>query len=314
MPYKYFDCSINNISNNNHNSQSFGPVENDIMKDLKLYSILFNFIRTYNHEEADVFITNTIYPEEILEWSEKHHIPKIKRMDGIYWQNDLIYKNDKLNEAALQADHVIFISEYSKDVLKELYGYELNNSVILNNADDSVFFPREKEGFSLVTSCTNWERDGKRINELIEFSKNINDKIHLIGHCDRELPKNIIKHGYIESQLEMSRIISKSNIFISLFFRDAGSKVTCQAIKCGLPVLYTTSGGLKELVKGNGVPVIDDVHMDFRSSSPPLNIDNIILKYKELKEKYNFLTNNFKEREPYYYTIENYFRTMKNYL
>ena len=314
MPYKFFDCSINTLSNEEHNKNSLGPVENDIMKDLSLYSILFGFKRTYDYKEADVFITNTTYPQEILEWSDKHSIPKIKRMDGIYWQDDLVHKNDKLNEAALQSDHVIFISQYSKDTLKDLYGYELNSTVILNNADDSVFFPREKEEFNLVSSCTNWERDGKRIDELIELAKNIDEKIHLIGKCDRELPSNIIKHGYIDSQQKMSEIISRSSVFISLFFRDAGSKVTCQAIKCGLPVLYTTSGGLKELVRGNGVPVIDDVRMDFRSGSPSLNMDDVISKYGELKEKYSFLMKNFNEREPYYYTIDNYFKIMKNYL
>ena len=313
-PYKYFDCSINTASNKEHNTISLGPIENDIMKDLNQYSILFSFTRTYNYEEADIIITNTSYPNEILEWSEKHSIPKIKRMDGIYWQNDLIYKNGILNDAALQSDHVIFISEYSKDTLKELYGIELNSSVILNNVDDTVFFPREKEEFRLVSSCTNWERDGKRIYELIKLAENIDEEIHLIGKCDIDLPKNMIKHGYINDQQEMSRIISRSSVFISLFFRDAGSKVTCQAIKCGLPVLYTTSGGLKELIGGNGVFVSDEVCMDFRNSSPSLNITDVVSKYKELKENYTFYIKNFKEREPYYRTIENYFNIMKNYL
>jgi len=313
-PYKYFDCSINITSNREHNTNSLGPIENDIMKDLSLYSFLFGFTRTYDYKESDVFITNTTYPQEILEWSENHSIPKIKRMDGIFWQNDILTKNELLNEAALQSDHIIFISDYSKDTLKDLYGYELNSTVILNNVDDTIFYPRDKEGFSLVSSCSNWNRDGKRIYELIKLADNIDEEIHLIGQCDKKLPQNIIKHGYISSQKQMSDIISRSSIFLSLFFRDAGSKVTCQAIKCGLPVLYTTSGGLNELVRGNGVPVIDDDRMDFRNSSPPLNTDDVISKYKELKEKYNFLMKNFKQREPYYYTIENYFKVMKNYL
>jgi len=137
--HKYFDCSINNTSNKEHNNISLGPAENDIMKDLNQYSILFGFKRTYDYKEADVFITNTTFPYEILQWSENHSIPKIKRMDGIYWQNNLVYKNEKLNESALYADHVIFISEYSKDTFKALYGYEINSSVILNNVDDTIF-------------------------------------------------------------------------------------------------------------------------------------------------------------------------------
>jgi len=311
---KYYDCSINSHSNRNHSDVSLGPVENDIMKDLNQYSILFGFRRTYNYEEADVIITNTIYPEEILEWSKKHSIPKIKRMDGIYWQDDLLHKNDKLNKAALESDHVIFISKYSQDALNELYGFELNSSVILNNADDTIFFQREKQDFRIVSSCSNWERDGKRLGYLIELAKNIKEEIHLIGKCDIDLPGNMIKHGYIEDQKQMSTIIGESHLFISLFYRDAGSKVTCQAIKCGLPVLYVTSGGLNELVRGNGVSVNDDTSISFRNNVPSLDMDEILEKYNELKDSYDYRIKKFREREPYYRILENYFNVMENYL
>lgn len=112
----------------------------------------------------------------------------------------------------------------------------------------------------------------------------------------------------------MSKIISKSSVFLSLFFRDAGSKVTCQSIKCGLPVLYVTSGGLKELVDGNGIPIKDIDHMDFRMDAPTLEIKDIVSKYVELKENYTHFIKNFKQREPYYYTMENYFKVMRCYL
>ena len=314
-PYKFYDCSINSVSNKTHNKDSLGPVQNDIMKDLNQYSNLFGFRRTYNHEEADIFITNTTYPYKILDWSKKHSIPKIKRMDGIYWQNNLIHKNQKLNDAALMSDHVIFISEYSKKTLKTLYGISLyNSSVILNNADDSVFYSKEKQDFRIVSSCSNWERDGKRLGYLIELAKNIKEEIHLIGKCDIDLPGNMIKHGYIEDQKQMSTIIGESHLFISLFYRDAGSKVTCQAIKCGLPVLYVTSGGLNELVRGNGVSVNDDTSISFRNNVPSLDMDEILEKYNELKDSYDYRIKKFREREPYYRTLENYFNVMENYL
>lgn len=312
--FKYYDCSINNVSNKQHDINSMGPIENDIMKDLERYSYLFGFKRTYNYKEADIIITNTTYPNKILEWSSIHSIPKIKRMDGIYWQDKLKYKNGELNKAALQSDKVIFISKYSKNTLKELYDIDVNNEVILNNVDDNIFYPRKKDKFRLVSSCTNWDREGKRLDELIKFANNISDEIHLIGKCEKELPKNIIKHGYMESLYSMSNIIGESSIFISLFYRDAGSKVTCQAIKCHLPVLYVTSGGLKELVNGNGVMVEDDAYMGFKMDTPHLDIGNIITKYKELKYVYKDIVNNFNDREKYYDTIGMYFSIMKSFL
>ena len=234
-PYKFFDCSINDYSNKTHNNISLGPKENDIMADLNRYSNFFDFKRTYDFHEADVIITNTTYPEDILEWSEIHSIPKIKRMDGIYWQDNLKHKNEALNQAALQSDKVIFISKYSKNTLKELYDIEVNNEVILNDVDDRIFYPRKKEGFRLVSSCSNWDREGKRLNELIEFSKHITEEIHLIGKCDRELPGNFIKHGYLDNQYEMAKIISESNIFISLFSSKLNTfSLNVSFVKCSI--------------------------------------------------------------------------------
>lgn len=314
ISHKYFDCSNNDISNKTHNVDSLGPYENDIMKDLDIYSNIFGFQRVDDYKEADIIITNTIYPTEILKWSKKHNIPRIKRMDGIYWMDGLLHKNKILNKAAKQSDHVIFISEYSKNTLKELYNLELNSTVILNNADDGIFYPKHKDVFRAVTSCTNWDRDGKRLDELIELANNIDDEIHIIGKCDKVLPDNMVKHGYIDNQYQMSKIIGHSNIFISLFFRDAGSKVTCQAIKCGLPVLYTSSGGLKELVNGNGIEVTDYEYMDFRSDTPALDMDLVISKYEELKQDYYNIVKTFKIRESYYRTMKNYYKVMSNYL
>jgi len=140
---KYYDCSINSLSNKLHNNNSYGPIENDIMRDLTKYAHLYNFERVYDYKESDIIVTNTTYPIDILEWADKKDIALVKRMDGIYWQNELKYKNCMLNRAALESDMVIFISKFSKDSLKKLYGYSpLNYKVILNNVDDKVFYKR----------------------------------------------------------------------------------------------------------------------------------------------------------------------------
>lgn len=318
--YNYFDCSINKQSNHAHSPTSMGPVENDIMKDLYRYSKFHGFKRVYDYKEADIVITNTIYPDEILKWCEENNIPKVKRMDGIFWQNDLLDKNIELNNSALVSDHVIFISEYSRKTLKDLYGYDekdINGSVILNNADESIFYnkkPNTKDDFSFVTSCSNWERGGKRLEDIIKLAESIDEKINLIGRCDKTLPDNIIKHGYMDDQYEMSHVMNNSNAFISLFYRDAGSKVTCQAVNCGLPVLYVSSGGLKELVGSNGVMIEDNSTMSFADDTPELDFGKIIDGYNELKDSYVSIVNNFKYRESYQDTIKAYFDVMKLYL
>ena len=316
---KYYDCSINQVSNDLHTKSNLGPKENDIMRDLYKYSNLYGFERVFDYKDADVIITNTIYPEQILEWSTQNNIPRIKRMDGIYY-NENKYKNDLLNKAANQSDYVIFISEYSKNMLYSLYGFLPENyTVILNNADDSIFYKNRNkinDNFIWTTSSTNWERKDKRLNDLIKLSEMMedNDVINIIGSCDVDLPERFIKHNYIDNLEEVSKILNTSDVFLSLFFRDTGSKITCQAIKCELPVLFVNSGGLSEIVEENGLMINDYDKYDFLDNVPDLDMNDVYDKYKWIKKNINYIKNNYKKRESYQETLLKYFEIINKYI
>jgi hypothetical protein len=313
---KYYDCSINHISNKIHTKSNLGPKENDIMRDLHKYSNLYGFERVFDYKDADIIITNTFYPDQILDWSIKNNIPRIKRMDGVYY-NENKHKNDLLNKAALQSDHVIFISEYSKNMLYNLYNFlPENNTVILNNADDSIFYKNRNkisDNFTWTTSSTNWDRKDKRLNELIKLSDLMNDDdiINIIGRCDIDLPKRFIKHDYIDNLDDVSKILNTSDVFLSLFFRDAGSKITCQAVQCELPILYTNSGGLSEIVGDNGLMINDYEEYNYLDNVPDLNMDEVYTKYKWIKRNVNCINNNYFKKTTYQTTISNYFDILK---
>ena len=317
---KYYDCSINKISNSLHNIKSLGPIENDIMSDLNKYSKDFNWQRVYDYEKADILVTNSIYPDYILEFCEKHSIPKVKRMDGIYWQNSLKYKNDINIEAASLSDHVIFISEYSEISYSKLYKNVIKErSVILNNADDNIFYPmniNNNNNFKMASSASNWCREGKRLRSIIDLSKLIdkNDIINLIGQCDFNLPKNIVKIGYLESKDIVNTIINQSDVFLALFFRDAGSKVTRQAMNCNIPTLYSSTGGLKEIVKNKGLMINDYNEIDFLDESVDININELYNKYKEIKTIYKDIKSYKVDRCSYKETLNEYFKTFNKFL
>jgi len=316
MFINYYDCSINTLSDSLHNTESFGPKENDIMYDLGKYANNFGFNRIYDYKKSDIIITNTFFTDEIVDWSIKNNIPLVKRMDGIYWRNELAYKNLYHIDAAKSSNAVIFISDYSRRAIKDLYNIEFDNySVILNNAPD---FNYEKilndNKFLWATSCSNWSRYDKRLSYIIDMANHfLDDEFHLIGECEIDLPKNIIKHDYIEDRQDIYKIISKCDAFISPFFRDAGSKVTCQAVKCKLPVLYVSSGGLKEIVGDNGVMIDDYNIIDFRDDVPKIT-DDIIKRANKLKEMHNDIVNNYIERISYSETLSEYFKIMKKLL
>lgn len=313
---KIFDCSINNYSNRVHDINSLGPIENDIMSDLKKYSKIFSHEFVDDYKKSDLIITNTTYPDNILEWCRIHNIPKIKRMDGIFNTNENKHRNIPLNEAAIQSDMVIFISEYSRNMYNKLYGDKLKNEcIILNNVDNTIFKYNNniKNEFIICSSSTNWIRKDKRLCSIINLANRIKDNIYLIGKCDIDLPSNIIKIGYINDYNDMNNILNKCSLFLSLFFRCAGSKVTSQAIHTRLPVIYSSSGGIAELVNNNGEMISDYNTMDFVDSIPSLDDDEIYDKYLIIKNNYNYYINNFKKREDYLNTIESYFNILSLY-
>lgn len=315
---KYYDCSINKDSNLLHRSTSLGPVENDMMSDLGKYAKNFGWERIYDYKKADLVITNGFYPEYILNWSTKNSIPLVKRMDGVYFMNSEKDRNIIHNEAAKQSNHVIFISKYSKDSLLKLYNFLPDKyTVILNNVDDTIFKPKDYKNninFTMVTSATNWNREGKRLKSIIELSKLIDkgDIIKLIGHCDINLPKNIDKLGYISDYRLMSELISSSDVFLSLFHKCAGSKVTSQAVSCQLPILFVDSGGIPEIVKGNGVIVNDDSEIKFIDEIPDLDINHLYDKYKMIKRNYNFFHSIYSRHIPYQESLSKYFDVFNN--
>lgn len=305
---KIFDCSN---SNQISHKRKFGPKDNDIIYGLKYYSSLFDCKFVNDYKNADVIITNDIYPDYI----KNLDIPKIKRMDGIYWNNENKEKNLELNESASISDHVIFISNYSKNALNTLYP-EIkikNYSIILNVADDKIFknFQKKDEYLrSFSASCTDWSRSEKRFKDLINFSENISEKIYLIGHCDNTVPNNIIKMGYINNYFEINKILNKTSAFINLSYRDAAPKVVCQAVSCGLPVLYADSGGTGELID-YGIPINDEKNIFFSNELNELNIKDILESYYKMKKKFNSLFGNKKRN--YLDMISNYFKIIKQY-
>ena len=89
--HRVYDCS-NSSERPPHRSESFGPKENDIMRGLKKYCNVFGCEFIDQPQDADVIITNDIYPKDILALDK----PRVKRMDGVFWENRLKDRNESL--------------------------------------------------------------------------------------------------------------------------------------------------------------------------------------------------------------------------
>ena len=217
--YKFYDCSIN--VDYPHRGMSLEPKENDVMRSLNNYCYKYDFLPTNNYKNADIIITNTTFPNDIIEHSIKNNISLVKRMDGIYWRNNEKERNMILNNSAIIANHVIFISNFAQKTFHTLYPeLELKNeSVVLNNVDNKIFYKKQNvDKLIWGAAATNWERSEKRFNEILKFSQICEEPINLIGKCDFQTPKNITKFGYLDNYTDMLNIYNECSAFVNMSY------------------------------------------------------------------------------------------------
>jgi glycosyltransferase involved in cell wall biosynthesis len=304
---KIFDCS-NSIERPEHRGYG-GPFTNDIIRYLKENAYRFNCSFVNDIKKADVLLTNDVFPKEFVKLS----LPKIKRMDGIYFQNEYKNRNLSLNDSAKIADHVIFISEFSKNSLYKLYGEIKNHTVILNQCDPMIFFPikKKRELKTFIAAATHWDREEKRLDALLEFSKMDNNLIYLIGTCGKKLPNNVKSLGYISNPVDIAITFQNVDAMVCFSYKDACPKTVVQGVACGLPVLYADSGGLPEIVSV-GVGIKDNKEICFENRQPSLDREEIYKSYLEFKNNYKWLSERVVDNN-FNLMLEKYFKIVKSF-
>lgn len=308
---KIYDCS--NLSERPQNRGNGCPFQNDIIRYLKENSYRYDCQFVDSPSICDIIITNDVFPKQIQEINKS----KIKRMDGIYWDYKYLSRNESLNQSAQIADHVIFISEFSRDSYFKLYGNPLNSySICLNQADPNIFYKQENvEELVFIATASSWIREEKRMSDIVKLAEVIEERIILIGHPpeDIKLPSNMISIGYLDNPKEIAKALNSASAFINFSYRDAAPKTVCQALCCGLPVLYAYSGGVPEIVESYGVGIEDIIRSSFESKTPDLDVEPIRIGYKLFKNNFHKLREDVKLRkneEKFKNMLDDYFGTI----
>lgn len=302
---RIYDCSG---SSERPASRNYGgPIVNEFVALLHKYAEDYDCVFVDNPENAEVIFTNDIYPTKILEMG----IPRIKRMDGIYWQLNTFNRNFPHVEACWNSQHVIFITEYAKCRFEEVFippaNLRMTSSVQRHWTESLGAYRMDTPSTPTEFCCiaTNWARPEKRLFEVVQFALTHPEvNIHLIGACqENNLPGNIKVYGYFDGLYGARHIIANCHAFLNLTWKDAATKTVCTAINCGLPVLYANSGGVSEMVGSFGVPIFDgvDLRNPIVSDIPGLNSGFVKSAYSHFLRQYSFLCeridDNFNNRQ-----------------
>lgn len=214
---------------------------------------------------------------------------RVQRLDGIWFAPDEFKsKNDRIKSLYKNADHVIWQSEFDKQMTTRWWNVPKRGSVIKNGIGKSFKTDSHvheqlkvlKERYEKVFVCSaNWHPQ-KRLDSNVEFFKHIRQFYKtacLIVMGNNPTVRNVPDVYVIGSQTHdvCMQIFQSSDWMIHLAWLDHCPNTVVEALSCGTPVVCPSDGGTKELVGKYGVILSENKPYDFELAyydSPP-NLD-----------------------------------------
>lgn len=198
--------------------------------------------------------------------------------------------NELLSQAHAQADHVIYQSEFCRiSAERYLEPTQGTSEVVYNPVDTTHFVPADtpiQGPLTMVCAGSHhfWYRIRTALDVLAETRQRIGDaRLLLAGRylwSEHEAQSLQEVQNYADllgvsraleilgsyTQAQAPDIIRRGHILLHTNYNDCCPRLVIEAMACGLPVVYSASGGVPELVgreAGIGVPAQldwDQVH------------------------------------------------------
>jgi glycosyltransferase involved in cell wall biosynthesis len=228
-----------------------------------------------------LFLFNVVYvlsnanylSKSLIRVLKKNRIPIILNQNGIFhpgWYGDgWEIKNREMSQVYHSADYVFWQSQFCKETVDRFLGKREGPGEILYNAvDTNIFTPKKSLLLQPYTFLITGKIDDhlfyrlenpiKAIRNLIDMGLSV--QIKIAGKLSERvkfrldllvkslnLDNQVIIHGEY-SQENAAEIYRSSDAYIMMKYLDSCPNVVLEAMSCGLPILYSLSGGLPELV------------------------------------------------------------------
>ena len=215
------------------------------------------------------------------------NVKSVLRVDGFYVPDDKIdedfqlslsfrrWLNSRLKKDLIRFDHIIYQSNFSKEICdKYLFKREKNFSIIANGTNVNYFQPNLKINNEKLKIVVLGKHYPKHLNLALDiFTEVLNvidaemiiigplrngvdgvsNYINKSGREDKVL-KNIKCLG-IKTYDQLPSLLSSADIFLHVKVGDWCPNAVLEAMASGLPVVCPSWGGTKELVGDAGVIV-----------------------------------------------------------
>tara|TARA_Y100001970_G_scaffold287892_1_gene413688 strand:- start:1232 stop:2320 length:1089 start_codon:yes stop_codon:yes gene_type:complete len=229
---------------------------------------------------------NSFLNRRTLDLLKHKKIPIILNQNGVYypaWYEGNYKEKNHINSYYYKkADYVLYQSIFCKKASEKFLGKRTGAGEILYNAVDTNYFkPLKKisnKDFTFLLTGNIRKKNNYRISSVLYALKGIineykykNININIAGYIeDKNYFKRIIYDLKLEnnvnflgrySQENAPEIYSMADAYITMSYNDNCPSAVIEAMSSGLPILYSASGGIPELVTkecGIGLSVLQN--------------------------------------------------------
>ena len=186
-----------------------------------------------------------------------------------------------------RADYVFYQSRFAQEASDHFLGERIGSYEILYNAVDTNSFRPGKDRLGKIPillsagshndayrlplaldTMKTLLKQGQQVEMIIagRMSKDIMKKTNKLA-CEYGL-NNLVKFIGPYTQKEAPEIFSRANILLHTQYNDVCPTVVIEAMACGIPVVYSLSGGTPELVGEDAGYGVDSV-LNWEEAQPP---------------------------------------------
>jgi len=241
-----------------------------------------------NNECNILYLVSSALPRHLDIWIQK---AKKARIPIVLNQNGVAYKgwfgkgweiiNEPLQSALHSADYIFYQSRFSQLASEKFLGKPAAKSEILYNAVDTKLFSPvkspKKNNDPVVLLGGNqyqWYRFESALQSIARVKeKHPGIKLLVSGVLSWQRNKQkarleadvLIKKLHLENSITLlgsytqeqaPEVYRQADVFLHTKYNDPCPTAVIEALSCGLPVVYSDSGGVKELVGDNaGIPI-----------------------------------------------------------
>ena len=230
------------------------------------YKILFEFLKRYNR--PIVWTLHDCWPmtghccyftiADCSKWKTqcsdcplKNDYPKSFLFD----RSKQNYIDKKKTFTNIKNLHIVSVSNWLNEIVKESFLGYANLHVIHNGVDMSCFKPmsQKKKDFFLILGVSNVWDQRKGLFDFFKLRDLLSEDYHitLVGLTKTQinsLPKGIFGMTRTANQKELADLYASSNVFVNTTYADNFPTVNIEALACGTPVITYNTGGSPEAV------------------------------------------------------------------